>query len=119
LLAQQTKGEDLAQTYRTGDQALVREINLSTVLRYLHEGRRCRAPAGLAHRSEQNHHLQPGRRALDRGLVREIGLDVPRCRPATLLELNSQAGCIVGVELGVDFVSSSSAPGRPDPAPPF
>ncbi|MBN1139099.1 MAG: ROK family transcriptional regulator [Anaerolineae bacterium] len=97
----------MAQTYRTGDQALVREINLSTVLRYLHEG----APlsrAGLASLTGLNKTTISSliEELLDRGLVREIGLDASAGgRPATLLELNSQAGCIVGVELGVDFVS--------------
>lgn len=97
----------MAQTYRTGDQALVREINLSTVLRYLHEG----APlsrAGLASLTGLNKTTISSlvEELLDRDLVREIGLDAPTGgRPATLLELNPQAGCIVGVELGVDFVS--------------
>ena len=97
----------MAQSYRTGDQALVREINLSTVLRYLHEG----APlsrAGLASLTGLNRTTVSSlvEELLDRGLVREIGLDASAGgRPATLLELNSQAGCIVGVELGVDFVA--------------
>jgi glucokinase-like ROK family protein len=97
----------LAQSYRTGDQALVREINLSTVLRYLHEG----APlsrAGLASLTGLNRTTVSSlvEELLDRGLVREIGLDASAGgRPATLLELNSQAGGIVGVELGVDFVA--------------
>jgi N-acetylglucosamine repressor len=43
---------------------------------------------------------------LERRLLHEIGLNpVGAGRPATLLEINPEAGCIIGVELGVDFVS--------------
>lgn len=39
-------------------------------------------------------------------LVREVGLDTSRGgRPARLLDLNPDAGYVIGVELGVDFVS--------------
>ncbi len=92
--------------YPTGDQALVREINLSTVLRYLHQN----APlsrAGLAQRTGLNKTTVSSlvEELLDRGLLREIGLDTSSVgRPATLLDLNPQAGCIIGVALGVDFV---------------
>jgi glucokinase-like ROK family protein len=43
---------------------------------------------------------------LERQLICETGINSSGAgRPATLLEINPQAGCIVGVELGVDFVS--------------
>lgn len=43
---------------------------------------------------------------LRRGLVREAGRNsVGTGRPATLLEIDPQAGCTVSVELGVDFVA--------------
>jgi Transcriptional regulator/sugar kinase len=43
---------------------------------------------------------------LERGLVHEIGSNAGGAgRPATLLEVDPQAGHIIGVELGVDFVS--------------
>ena len=93
--------------YRTGDQALVREMNLSTVLRYLHGG----APlsrAALAGLTGLNKTTISSlvEELIDRGLVHEVGLDTSGGgRPATLLDLNPQAGCIVGVALGVDFIS--------------
>lgn len=43
---------------------------------------------------------------LARGLIHEIGLNTSGTgRPATLLQLNPQAGNIIGVELGVDFIA--------------
>jgi glucokinase-like ROK family protein len=43
---------------------------------------------------------------IGRGLVREAGLGASAGgRPATLLELSPRAGCMIGVALGVDFVS--------------
>ncbi|MDO9129367.1 MAG: ROK family transcriptional regulator [Anaerolineales bacterium] len=42
---------------------------------------------------------------LERGLVHEIGINsVGAGRPAMLLEINPEAGSIIGVELGVDFI---------------
>lgn len=98
----------MAQSYRTGDQALVREINLSTVLRSLQTS----APlsrTGVASLTGLNKTTVSSlvEELIARGLVREIGLDMPSGgRPATLLELNSTAGVIVGVELGVDFIAA-------------
>ena len=92
--------------YPRGDQTLVREINLSTVLRHLHQ----QSPlsrAGLAQRSGLNKTTVSSliEELLDRGLVREVGLDNSGAgRPATLLDLNPRAGCVIGVALGVDFV---------------
>ncbi|MBN1660449.1 MAG: ROK family transcriptional regulator [Anaerolineae bacterium] len=93
--------------YRTGDQTLLREINLSTVLRYLHS----RAPlsrSGLADLTGLNKTTVSSlvEELLDRELVCEVGIDNSRAgRPATLLDLNPDAGAIVGVALGVDFVA--------------
>jgi glucokinase-like ROK family protein len=43
---------------------------------------------------------------LTREFVHETGINSAGTgRPATMLEINPQAGCVVGVELGVDFVS--------------
>jgi glucokinase-like ROK family protein len=43
---------------------------------------------------------------IERKFVREIGLASPAIgRPSMTLELNPQAGCIVGAEIGVDFIS--------------
>jgi glucokinase-like ROK family protein len=93
--------------YQTADQALVREMNLSTILRYLHAG----APtsrAALASLAGLNKTTVSSlaEELLRRGLIHEVGLDNTRTgRPATLLELNPDAGFIVGVALGVDFIS--------------
>lgn len=97
----------MGQTYRRGDQALVREINLSTVLRCLKD----RAPlsrAGLSALTGLNKTTVSSlvEELLDRGLITELGLDNSAGgRPATLLDLNPEAGWIIGVALGVDFAS--------------
>ncbi|MGD9098949.1 MAG: ROK family transcriptional regulator [Anaerolineae bacterium] len=95
------------QRYRTGDQALVREINLSTVLRCLQES----APlsrARLADRTGLNKTTVSSlvEELVERGLVHQVGLDNSKSgRPATLLDLAPQAGHIIGVELGVGFIT--------------
>lgn len=95
------------QLFSTGDQTLLREINLSSVLRYIHSN----APisraqlAGLTglNKSTVSSLIDE---LVERGLVRQTGLDTSGTgRPATLLELNPQAGYIIGVEYGVDFVT--------------
>jgi glucokinase-like ROK family protein len=44
---------------------------------------------------------------IDQGLIREVGLEIAssRGRPGMLLELNPGGGCIVGIEINVDYVS--------------
>jgi glucokinase-like ROK family protein len=94
-------------TKSSADQFLVRELNLSTVLRMIHND----APlsrAQLAVRTGLNKSTISSlvEELLARGLIHEIGLNfIGTGRPATLLEINSEAGCIIGVELGVDFVA--------------
>ncbi len=93
--------------YRTGDQTLVREMNLSIVLRYLQEG----APlsrAQLAGLTGLNKTTVSSlvEELFERALIREVGLNASGSgRPAMLLDLNPQAGYIIGVELGVGFLS--------------
>jgi glucokinase-like ROK family protein len=97
----------MRQRYRTGDQALVREINLSTVMRCLRDG----APlsrAQLAGLTGLNKTTVSSliEELLSRGLVREVGQAASGGgRPATILELSPDAGSILGVQLGVDFVA--------------
>jgi predicted NBD/HSP70 family sugar kinase len=97
----------LGRRYRTGDQTFVRELNLSTVMRYLHQS----APlsrSGLAGLTGLNKTTISSlvEELLDRALVREIGLDNSAGgRPARLLDLDPGAGGIIGVALGVDHVS--------------
>jgi glucokinase-like ROK family protein len=98
----------MRQRYRRGDQAFLREINLSTVLRRLHEG----APLSRARLADMTGLNKTTVSSLvealfARGLVRRVGLDTSGGgRPATLLDLDPDAGCIVGLALGVDFVSA-------------
>jgi glucokinase-like ROK family protein len=91
----------------TPDQAFVRETNLSAVLRLI----QTQAPISRAqlavltglNKSTVSSLVDD---LLERGLVHETGLNSAGAgRPATLLEMNPQAGYIIGVELGVDFVS--------------
>jgi glucokinase-like ROK family protein len=92
----------------TADQAFVREMNLSSVLRLVYN----EAPlsrAQLAARTGLNKSTVSSlvEDLLDRKLIHETGVNsVGTGRPATLLEINPKAGCIVGVELGVDFVAA-------------
>lgn len=93
--------------YRTGDQMLVREINLSTVLHCL----KTRAPLSRARVADLTGLNKTTVSSLveelvDRGLIHEVGRDTSGSgRPATLLDLNPEAGHIIGVALGVDFAS--------------
>jgi glucokinase-like ROK family protein len=98
----------LKPRYRTGDQALVREINLSIVFNRLWT----HAPlsrAQLADVTGLNKTTVSSliRDLLGKGFVREAGLRSSRGgRPATLIELNPFAGCMLGLEIGVDFISA-------------
>jgi glucokinase-like ROK family protein len=91
----------------TADQIFVRETNLSTALRLIHT----RVPisrAQLAVLTGLNKSTISSLvdELLERQLVHEAGMNsVGTGRPATLLEINPQAGSVIGVELGVDFVS--------------
>ncbi len=92
---------------KTIDQVIVREANLSLILRNIQN----EAPlsrAKLAVMTELNKSTVSSlvEDLLERGLIHEIGMNsIGTGRPATLLEINPQAGGIIGVELGVDFVA--------------
>ena len=93
--------------YRSGDQSLVREINLSLALRCLTEdtslSRTQIAKATGLNKTTVSSLIEE---LMSRDLVHEIGRHSAKPgRPATLLELNPDAGSIIGVALGVDFVS--------------
>jgi glucokinase-like ROK family protein len=94
-------------TQNSADQALIRELNLSLVLRHIHNG----APlsrAQIAQATGLNKSTVSSlvEELLARKLVHETGVNsVGTGRPATLLEINPQAGGIIGAELGVDFVT--------------
>lgn len=91
---------------RTGDSALVRQINLSVIMNNL----RKKAPisrAGLAQATGLNKTTVSSlvQELLQRQFVREIGPTTARKgHPAIMLDLNPAAGFIVGCEINVDFI---------------
>ncbi len=91
---------------RTGDSALVRQMNLSVIMNHLRD----KAPisrAGLAQASGLNKTTVSSLidELLQRQFVREIGVTSARKgHPAIMLDLNPAAGFIVGGEIGVDFI---------------
>jgi glucokinase-like ROK family protein len=106
-----TKSRRGTYPYRTGDSALVRQINLSVVMHHLSEF----APisrAGLAERTGLNKTTVSSlvSELIKEGLVREIGYEADRTgrssgRLAMMLTFNPQAGFIVSGEIGVDFIT--------------
>jgi glucokinase-like ROK family protein len=96
--------------FRTGDQALVRQINLAVIMYHLREN----APisrAALAEITGLNKTTVSSlvRELIDRNFVREVGYESPghgkgAGRLAMLLSLNPEAGYIVSIEIGVDFM---------------
>jgi len=94
-------------SHNSADQALVRELNLSFALRYIHN----EAPVSralIAHATGLNKSTVSSlvQELMERKLIHETGINSAGTgRPATLLEINPQAGGIIGIELGVDFVS--------------
>lgn len=93
--------------YRTGNQALVREINLSMIMNVLRET----APvsrSSLAQMTGLNKTTVSSlvQELIDQRFVHEVGFDVTSAgRPAMLLDLNPAGGVIISCELGVDFIS--------------
>lgn len=91
----------------TADQAMVRELNLALVLRHIHnEAPLSRAQLATMTGLNKSTVSSLVEELIERQLVHETGMNsIGTGRPATLLEINPQAGGIIGVELGVDFVS--------------
>lgn len=97
--------------FRTGDQALVRQINLSVILHHLREN----APisrAGLAEITGLNKTTVSSlvRELIEANFVHEVGLQAPGSghsagRHAVMLTLDPHAGHIVSCDIGVDFIS--------------
>jgi len=92
--------------FRTGDQSLVREINLSVIMNYL----RTNAPisrAALAEATGLNKTTVSSlvNELIERQFVQEIGHASQNTgRPAVLLKFNPDVGFIVSCEIGVDFI---------------
>jgi len=97
--------------YSTGDHELVRQMNLSAIMHHLRENPST-SRASLAAITGLNKATVSSlvRELIERQFVHEVGLESGGPgRPAVLLELNPEAGCIVSCEIGVDFVSVISA----------
>jgi len=92
--------------FRTGDQSLVREINLSVIMNHL----RTNAPisrAALAEATGLNKTTVSSlvNELIERQFVQEVGLTSQNTgRPAVLLKLDPAVGFIVSCEIGVDFI---------------
>ena len=96
--------------YRTGDQALVRQINLSVIMNRLREN----APISRAQLAEMTGLNKTTvsslvQELIDRQFVREVGLEPSGSkrragRLAMMLTLNPEAGFIISSEIGVDYV---------------
>jgi len=90
-----------------GDQESLRQINLSTVLTHLRQN----APisrAALAELTGLNRATitRLVRELIEHGFVRETGVQSLRAgRPSILLQLDPDAGCIIGAEVEVKFGS--------------
>jgi glucokinase-like ROK family protein len=92
---------------RTGDQALVRDINQTLILNQIRRNARI-SRAGLSDMTGLNKatvsHIV--RDLLETNFIREVGLHLAKTgRPSIMLELNPDAGCIIGAEIGVDFIA--------------
>jgi glucokinase-like ROK family protein len=97
--------------YRTGDHALIRQINLSAILFHLRENTSV-SRAGLAEITGLNKTTVSSlvRELIENQFVHEVGLESGGVgRRAMLLRLNPAAGCIVSGEIGVDFISVIAA----------
>jgi predicted NBD/HSP70 family sugar kinase len=93
--------------YRTGDQALVRQMNLSVIMHRLRENGPV-SRAALADLSGLNKTTVSSlvQELIDQRFIEEFGLNSAGAgRPAMLVRLNPTAGCIVASEVGVDFLS--------------
>src|SRR5690242_16753226 len=97
---------------RTGDQALVREINLSIILNALRDHSPA-SRASLAAVTGLNKTTVSSlvQQLIDGRFVSERGAGKPEDpgRPGILLELNPKAGRIVAAEIGVDFIAAMAA----------
>ncbi len=93
-------------THKTGDLALVRQINLSLIMHAL----RTDSPISRASLAQKTKLTKTTVSDLikelnERGFVREMGMQTSGTgRPGTLLTLNPAAGYIVSCEIGVGFV---------------
>lgn len=95
----------------TTDQDFVRTTNLSSALRLIHaHSPISRAQLAVATGLNKSTISILVDKLLEQKLIHEMGINSGAAgRPATLLEINPQAGMVIGVELGVDFISVAVA----------
>lgn len=95
-------------TRNSADQALVREINLSLVMRHmLDRATVSRAQIAQALGLNKSTVSSLVEDLMERRLVHETGINTAGTgRPATLLEIDPQGGCIIGVAFGVDYLAA-------------
>lgn len=97
----------MKRRYRTGDQTWVRERNLAIVLSYLWEAGHPVSRAQLTEISGLNKTTVGSllSQLQSWSLVKENGISGSRPgRPGVLIDLNPDAGRLIGVEVGVDFL---------------
>lgn len=94
-------------SYQAGDQTMLRKINLTAIMNYI----RINAPISrstLARKTGLNKATITSlvSELINRNLIKEIGLKNNALgRPSMDLTLNPDAGFIIGVEIGVDFIN--------------
>lgn len=98
----------MKKQYRTGDQNWVRERNLAIVLNYLWQAGQPISRADLTATSGLNKSTVGSllTQLQSWGLVKETGISNLRPgRPGVLIDINPDAGRIIGAEIGVGFVT--------------
>jgi glucokinase-like ROK family protein len=98
----------MKRRYRTGDQTWVRERNLAIVLNYLWEAGRPVSRSYLVEVSGLNKSTVGNLLAQLQSwkFVKDRGRSEPRPgRPSVLADMNPDAGRLIGVEIGVGFIS--------------
>lgn len=92
----------------TADQAFVRDVNLSLVLRLIHkQSPISRAQVAVITGLNKSTVSSLVDELIAQKIVHEIGINTGGAgRPATLLEVNPLTGYMIGVEIGVDFVAA-------------
>jgi glucokinase-like ROK family protein len=89
------------------DHSKMREMNLALILSHLRQqGTLSRSSLARLTGLTKATVSSLVKELIERRFVREIGLASPGIgRPSVELELNPEAGCIIGAEIGVDFIS--------------
>ena len=96
----------MSRQFRTGNQALVRELNRSIILNQLRRRSLSRADLAVSTGLNKTTVSSLVDELIASGFVKEMGPNASAGgRPAVLLELNPGAGCIIGLEIGVGYLN--------------